>query len=186
MDDVQGLDNTAWERWIAYRKAIKKPYKEVSLRAAAIKLAQFGEQQAEVVEQSISNQWQGLFAIPVKKLAPGEKPEKSKKQIEADDARHSYNVRENERAWDERLRDGGIMARLKLADALLARYTILNGPDRPDMPDLVDTLKSRVASMLREIAPAAVLSEPSIRSMVRQLFGEAGVVRLRDRAEGRA
>ena len=83
--EIPGLDTAAWDRWVAYRKAIKKPLKEATLHAAALKLAKYGDDQAEVVDQSIANQWQGLFDLQKKKLAPGEKPQKTREQKAADD-----------------------------------------------------------------------------------------------------
>ncbi|MGC8519824.1 MAG: hypothetical protein ACP5P4_15095 [Steroidobacteraceae bacterium] len=57
-----GLDPEAWERWLEYRKQIRKPLKPASIPAAQKSLAAFGSDQAAVVEQSIANGWQGLFA----------------------------------------------------------------------------------------------------------------------------
>ncbi len=57
------VDEDAWTTWLAYRKAIRKALKEVSWPAARKRLASFGENQAAVVEQSIANGWQGLFAL---------------------------------------------------------------------------------------------------------------------------
>ena len=84
IENIQGLDTEAWERWVAYRKAIRKPLKEISLHAAALKLAKYGADQSEVVSQSISNQWQGLFELKKSKPMPGEKVEKTDKQKAAD------------------------------------------------------------------------------------------------------
>jgi hypothetical protein len=61
-----GLDLPAWERWVEYRKAIRKPLKPVSIPAAQRELAAFGAEQAAVVEQSVANGWQGLFALKPK------------------------------------------------------------------------------------------------------------------------
>lgn len=60
---VSGLNQDAWTAWCNYRSAINKPLKPVSMEAAAKALAKFGHQQMAVVEQSIANQWQGLFPI---------------------------------------------------------------------------------------------------------------------------
>lgn len=60
---VHGLDLPTWERWVAYRKEIKKPIRGASVTAAQRTLAAFGSKQAAVVEQSISNGWQGLFDL---------------------------------------------------------------------------------------------------------------------------
>ncbi len=57
-----GLDPEAWERWVDYRKQIRKPLKPASIPAAQKSLAAFGSDQATVVEQSIANGWQGIFA----------------------------------------------------------------------------------------------------------------------------
>lgn len=62
---VEGLDPASWQRWLDYRKQIGKAIKPASMLAAKRKLAAFGHQQSEVVEQSIANGWQGLFDVRV-------------------------------------------------------------------------------------------------------------------------
>lgn len=62
-----------WQEWLEYRKEIKKPYKsEKSVTQAAEnlkKLAGFGtsrdapQRAIEIINQSIGNGWQGLFAV---------------------------------------------------------------------------------------------------------------------------
>lgn len=68
---VAGLDPVAWDKWVQYRKSIRKPLKQASIPAAQRKLAAFGSDQPEVVEQSIANSWQGLF--PVRRVSNGRK-----------------------------------------------------------------------------------------------------------------
>ena len=63
---IDGLDVEAWTRYTAYRKGISKPIKSPSLESAAKKLAEFGINQAAVVEQSIAAGWQGLFDLKSK------------------------------------------------------------------------------------------------------------------------
>jgi len=58
---MEGLDTSAWERWKAYRTAIRKPIKPASEHAMQMKLVKYGADQDAVVNQSISNQWQGVF-----------------------------------------------------------------------------------------------------------------------------
>jgi len=60
---LPGLDQAVWTRWLAYRQKIKKPIKPPSVEAAQKALAAFGADQAAVVEQSIAQGWQGLFAL---------------------------------------------------------------------------------------------------------------------------
>jgi uncharacterized protein YdaU (DUF1376 family) len=60
---IDGLNQEAWKAWCDYRSAISKPLKSVSKPAAAKQLAKYGHQQMAVVEQSIANQWQGLFPL---------------------------------------------------------------------------------------------------------------------------
>ena len=60
---VEGLDAAAWARWVAYRAEIRKPLKPASHQAAMTALARYGAQQSAVVDQSISNGWQGLFDL---------------------------------------------------------------------------------------------------------------------------
>lgn len=66
-----GLDRDAFQRFSEYRSRIGKPIKTASLEAAQKALAKFGPDQAAVVEQSIANSWQGLFALkPHARAAP--------------------------------------------------------------------------------------------------------------------
>lgn len=62
-DPPPGLDPAAWSRWCDYRVQIRKAIKPVSMPAAQRELAGFGADQAAVVEQSIANGYQGLFAL---------------------------------------------------------------------------------------------------------------------------
>ena len=53
---------TAWKEWIEYRKELKKPLKETTVK----KQLKFLSQQTEpelIIEKSIMNSWQGLFPI---------------------------------------------------------------------------------------------------------------------------
>ena len=60
---VANLDAEALETWVAYKREIRKPVRDASLPALAKKLAEFGEDQKAVVEQSIAFGWAGLFAL---------------------------------------------------------------------------------------------------------------------------
>ena len=74
-EHVNGLDATAWVRWETYRREIKKPIRPTSVHAAQRMLAKYGIAQADVVEQSIAQGWQGLFA-----LKPDAQPQANSKQ----------------------------------------------------------------------------------------------------------
>lgn len=69
-----GLDMNTWETWVSYRKKIKKPIKPESLEAAMRKMAKLGGRQAEAVEESIANGWQGLFAPKSLPAKPPDNP----------------------------------------------------------------------------------------------------------------
>lgn len=62
-DFPDGLDVSAWDRWVAYRKGIGKPLKPVSWPAAMQAMAKHGQHQSAVVDQSVAAGWQGLFAL---------------------------------------------------------------------------------------------------------------------------
>jgi len=54
--------SNAWMSWIAYRKEIKKPIKETTMKAQWKEFALWGEQKSIIsIEMSIKNGWQGLF-----------------------------------------------------------------------------------------------------------------------------
>lgn len=172
--NITGLDLEAWERWVAYRKAIKKPLKEISMHAAALKLSKYGDDQSEVVSQSISQQWQGLFDLKKSKPIPGEKVEKTDKQKAAEHAQLEAYKQRNEKFWNSQIDDP--ISKLRLCDALLARYMI--AADDPDIAEKIEHLKLRVAEFIRMSDKRAVLNDPHLRSMVGQLFGDRGIKRL--------
>jgi hypothetical protein len=59
---VEGLDQAAFDVWLAYRTEIKKPLRAASLLAVAKRLASMGPAQRTAVDYSIANGYQGLFA----------------------------------------------------------------------------------------------------------------------------
>lgn len=169
------LDEAAWERWVAFRKAIRKPIKPISEHAMKLKLARFGDDQAAVVDQSIANQWQGLFEIKKAAPRPGEKVEKTDKQKAADAARHAEQDEWSARQWGKQ--EPTPINRLKLCEAYLARL----GFREPDQ-DAIERLREAAAAALRVADAIEVLNDPHLVGMVRQLFGERGLGRLRDRS----
>lgn len=58
---MSDVNEAAWQQWLEYRKAIKKPLREPSWLLARKKMAEMGEHQQAAVEHSIANGWQGLF-----------------------------------------------------------------------------------------------------------------------------
>lgn len=59
----------AWDKWVEYRKQIKKPYKSAIAEQAALdKLGESSEQEAiTMMNNSMAAQWQGLFELDKKK-----------------------------------------------------------------------------------------------------------------------
>lgn len=82
-----GLDGPVFDRWLAYRSEIGKPYKPSSIEAAAEELAKHGADQAAVVQQSIANGWQGLFALKPKASGSAPKRERPPTETEIAEAR---------------------------------------------------------------------------------------------------
>lgn len=62
-EEPPGLDREAWNRFLSYRKEIRRPIKPASIPASQRLLAGFGADQAAVVEQTVGNGWQGLFPL---------------------------------------------------------------------------------------------------------------------------
>ena len=82
----------------------------------------------------------------------------------------------NMRYWDEV--KGDVIGRLRLADAYLARINIGEWSQRNERREW---LKMRVGELIRSAKAEDVLGDPSLVGMVRDLFGEKGVMRLRAR-----
>jgi hypothetical protein len=58
---VPGLDPRAWEAWVAYRQAIRKPLNRKTFPIAQKQMAALGQSQMAAVEHSIANNYRGLF-----------------------------------------------------------------------------------------------------------------------------
>lgn len=56
-----GLDKAIFEKWEGYRSGMRKPLTVHSLEATAKTIASCGDRQGELVDNSIRNDWQGLF-----------------------------------------------------------------------------------------------------------------------------
>jgi hypothetical protein len=86
----------AFMRWHGYRIEIRKPLKPQSLQAAAEEFAKLGDHQAAVVQQSISNGWQGLFPLKTNGShhhTPALKKLRTADEIEAEErARGDYDA----------------------------------------------------------------------------------------------
>ena len=176
---VAGLDGPAWERWLAYRVSIRKAIKPASMHAAALKLAQFGDDQDAVVQQSVANGYQGLFELKKSKPAPGEKPKKTREQIAADDANWQYMVKAAEKGASITAADP--IGELRMLDAVLGRLTFQQ--DDPSYAERLERLKSVIAEKIAAADPAKVLGDPHVRGMVLQLWNDRGVRRLQARCE---
>jgi hypothetical protein len=87
----------------------------------------------------------------------------------------------NMRYWDEV--KGDVIGRLRLADAYLARINIGEWSQRNERREW---LKMRVGELIRAAKAEDVLGDPSLVGMVRDLYGERGVIRLRDRVANSA
>jgi len=175
IESIEGLDIDAWNRWVAYRQAIKKPLKEVSMAAAALKLSRYGKDQAEVVDQSISQQWQGLFDLK-KKRDPAEPPQKTDKQKAADDARFNHQLDSNQKMWRETLQTP--LGKLRLCDALLARY--LMTPDDPQLEERLEWLKHIVGDLMRQVDIKLIARDAHLIGMASYFYGGAAIDKLRE------
>jgi hypothetical protein len=175
IESIEGLDIDAWNRWVAYRQAIKKPLKEVSMAAAALKLSRYGKDQAEVVDQSISQQWQGLFDLK-KKRDPSEPPQKTDKQKAADDARFSHQLDANQKMWRETLQTP--LGKLRLCDALLARY--LMTPDDPQLEERLEWLKHTVGDLMRQTDIKLIARDAHLIGMASYFYGGKAIDKLRE------
>lgn len=175
IESIEGLDIDAWNRWVAYRQAIKKPLKEVSMAAAALKLSRYGKDQAEVVDQSISQQWQGLFDLK-KKRDPAEPAQKTDKQKAADDARFNHQLDSNQKMWRETLQTP--LGKLRLCDALLARY--LMTPDDPQLEERLEWLKHTVGDLMREVDIKLIARDAHLIGMASYFYGGKAIDKLRE------
>jgi hypothetical protein len=99
------------------------------------------------------------------------KQETSPKDINHE--RSEFYDRQAMAGWEQSFKEGSLQ-RLRYLDAVLCRVTD---------PDEVERLKGRVGELIRETDPAAILGDPHLVTMVRWLFSEKGLVRLRERAK---
>jgi len=78
---VKGLCLDVWQEWVTYRREIGKPLKTTRPAYALVKLAGEGNAEAQraIVEQSMRNEWVGLF--PLKANAPSRASEEPERRM---------------------------------------------------------------------------------------------------------
>jgi hypothetical protein len=102
---------------------------------------------------------------------------KSDKQVAAENARFDSENSRSQEYWNKHgLSDD--LGRLKLCEALLARYSV-----QPDEGDRMEQLRNVVVDCMKSASAVKVLDNPSLLSMIRALWGEKGVNRLKTRAK---
>ena len=90
----------------------------------------------------------------------------------------SYSITGNQAMWAEIATTP--IGKLRLADAYLARITV--GPWETRKM-LMDELRGWVGGHIRDAKPQDVLNDPHCHGLVRHLYGEPGINRLKKRAE---
>jgi hypothetical protein len=178
---MTSLNETAWNRWVAYKIAIKDAYKPVSLEAAKLKLERFGADQEAVVDQSIANGWKGLFALQKSKDKP-DATKRTKEQQAAVDSNFEWQKRESEKGWNKDIARNPLHAKLLLCDALQARYDAQADQESLVLAEQRSWLRGRVGQLLAECHDKAALTDFTVRRLVLQLFGGGGLDRLEKRA----
>jgi hypothetical protein len=84
--EIPGLDLNAWQTWVDYRSARKPAIRPVSMRAAAERLAAYGDKQLAVVKRSIADGYQGLIDPKLNGSGHAATPEHKTKFAKAMDA----------------------------------------------------------------------------------------------------
>lgn len=175
------LNQKAWDEWETYRKGIKHPIKPQSMEPMKLKLMRFGDDQQAVVNQSIEQGWQGLFAITPAKPDPTAPKKRTREQEQANNAQWEYLNRQSVKDWDK-IPDSPIK-RLNLAAAYLARLD--TDPDQGSLmlSEKRSALRDCVAALLREAEARLVLADLNLIRLVIRLFSGPGLRRLEARAE---
>ena len=88
----------------------------------------------------------------------------------------TYPVQMALREWDKRVTT--VIGKLQLADALLARISVGDWETRRER---LEWVKNQIGPLVREADPKDVLNDPNLVGMVRQLWGERAVLKLRDK-----
>ena len=91
------------------------------------------------------------------------------------DDQSEWLIKQSAAAWNRAVLESPLQ-RLRYYDARLARAGFSGDPAEREQ------VKTRVAELIRETGAATVLTDPDVVSMIRELFGEKGVQRLKDRA----
>lgn len=169
------LNEEAWTRWIAYRSAIKKPLKDISIEAAKLKLSRMGDEetQAKIIDQSIAQQWQGLFA-----LKEAKDPTAPKKRTKEEEAVASASFQWAERRAVQRADEEAqtVRGRLRILSDLLARYECEGGPL---LSERVDAIRGKVVDILGSAVRGDV-KDPRVVTLIYAVLGRDGVQRLYD------
>ena len=103
--------------------------------------------------------------------------------MDAQEAERERMRQQAMRMWDDVMQRSEALGKLRLADALMARYECEADQRSPELSEKKSWLRRRIGELVRECEAAAVFGDPALRARVFQQFGVAGYNRLRDKAE---
>ena len=171
------LNQEALTMFLEYRKQIRKPVKPVSENALRIKLEKMGsvETQLECVNRSISNSWQGIFPPNTSTVKRAFQPvtTKTPKQVEFDESQFAAQNERSGTHWDT---STDPLAKLLLCEALLGRYTVTG---QCGDTEKMEALREVTAKHIRAAKQSEIVGNPHLIGLVRFLFGERGIRRLK-------
>ena len=174
---LNDINELAITQFIEYRKSIKKSVKPASLEALRFKLSRMGDknQQQACVDRSIANGWQGIFPPDTSTTKRAFQPvtTKTAKQVEFDESQFAAQNERAVSAWES---STDHLAKLLLCEALLGRYTVTG---QTGDTEKMNSLREITAKHIRAAEPSEVLGNPHNIGLVRFLFGERGIRRLR-------
>lgn len=92
------LNKEKWNEWLEYRKQSKKKMTELTIRKQLKFLEIYKKDHVQIIDKSITNGWQGLFAPDSKNYGNSDAGKVLKRRIEDDEAKRE---REDARRDDE-------------------------------------------------------------------------------------
>jgi len=133
-----GINQPAWNEWVAYRNSKKKTVSQVAAKKQFKLLANYAfEVQQQIIDQSIQNDYQGLFEPKGNTNEVNQRSNQPRKSSVVDRVHARANEREQARRAEERALDGQVVGEASGSLRPPAQQPV-RGDNTPELGRVID------------------------------------------------
>lgn len=180
------MNSSDYERFVSIMETLAQVYgKKLTNEQIAVYWQALEDRDIADVERRISDHVKRAKFFPKpRELRPVEADHSDRVEANPEaDLRFKAAQAESCANWDRTIREQGDVGKLRLCEALWARYGCDPEQGATILASKREWLKGRMVELIRILDPRAIVDDFHLRRMVLQVFGGPAIYRLQDRAD---